>query len=272
MSDPHVICSTPWQVTPAARAHAAELAAWFRCRMVERRDRSVARLLAEEDAEVLVVADTPPKLYHVRQPDRALFFHPGMAMQRIERMRAGWADRLVAAAHIQPGDVVVDATLGAGSDTLVLAEAVGPSGRVVSFEVSTVLADLFRYAQAQAFAPYAPLAGLAERIRVVAEDHRTGLKGLPNDSADVVYVDPMFRAVRVGRSANMDDLRPFTRTDALSAAAVAEARRVCRRAVVVKERPGSGVFERFGLRPDKPRARFAYGVWQKADEPTHPER
>lgn len=36
---------------------------------------------------------------------------------------------------IQPGDTVVDATVGNGHDTLFLAECVGPSGRVFGFDV-----------------------------------------------------------------------------------------------------------------------------------------
>ncbi len=36
---------------------------------------------------------------------------------------------------IHPGDLVIDLTAGRGRDTLVLAEAVGPKGRVVAFDI-----------------------------------------------------------------------------------------------------------------------------------------
>ena len=36
---------------------------------------------------------------------------------------------------VQPGDTVVDATMGNGHDTLTLCEAVGPDGRVYAFDV-----------------------------------------------------------------------------------------------------------------------------------------
>ena len=36
---------------------------------------------------------------------------------------------------VQPGDTVVDATMGNGHDTLMLCEAVGPGGRVFAFDV-----------------------------------------------------------------------------------------------------------------------------------------
>ena len=36
---------------------------------------------------------------------------------------------------IQPGDTVVDATIGNGHDTLFLAKCVGETGRVIGFDV-----------------------------------------------------------------------------------------------------------------------------------------
>ena len=39
------------------------------------------------------------------------------------------------AAHIRPGDAVVDATAGNGHDTLFLARCVGPAGRVYALDI-----------------------------------------------------------------------------------------------------------------------------------------
>jgi predicted methyltransferase len=38
---------------------------------------------------------------------------------------------------VKPGDLVVDATVGNGNDTLLLAELVGPSGRVIGFDIQS---------------------------------------------------------------------------------------------------------------------------------------
>jgi ubiquinone/menaquinone biosynthesis C-methylase UbiE len=45
---------------------------------------------------------------------------------------------------IAPGDVVIDATAGNGHDTLFLAEAVGPDGRVLAFDVQEAALDASR--------------------------------------------------------------------------------------------------------------------------------
>jgi tRNA A58 N-methylase Trm61 len=45
-------------------------------------------------------------------------------------------------AHLVPGDVAIDATVGNGNDTVVLAELVGPTGTVVGFDVQQVALDV----------------------------------------------------------------------------------------------------------------------------------
>jgi SAM-dependent methyltransferase len=50
-------------------------------------------------------------------------------------MRATDLAHLLVRQCVQPGDWVVDATVGNGHDTMMLAEAVGPAGRVFGFDV-----------------------------------------------------------------------------------------------------------------------------------------
>jgi 16S rRNA C1402 N4-methylase RsmH len=51
-----------------------------------------------------------------------------------------WSQQLVCEV-LQPGDLAVDLTTGKGRDTLALAEAVGPTGQVVAFDVQTEALD-----------------------------------------------------------------------------------------------------------------------------------
>ena len=52
-----------------------------------------------------------------------------------ELKSARYLAREVILRTVQPGDAVVDATMGNGHDTLMLCEAAGPSGRVYAFDV-----------------------------------------------------------------------------------------------------------------------------------------
>ena len=73
------------------------------------------------------------------------------------------------------------------------------------------------------------------------------LRAMPTGSADVVYFDPMFtRPVKADTS--FETLRPLAHHEALSSAAIAQARRVARRLVLVTDQPASGELERLGLR------------------------
>ena len=64
----------------------------------------------------------------------------GEQVSVLEELVRGGA-RLTRAAHVlwaqivRPGDFVVDATSGNGADTVWLARAVGPTGRVLAFDV-----------------------------------------------------------------------------------------------------------------------------------------
>lgn len=75
---------------------------------------------------------------------------------------------------LQPGDAAVDATCGNGHDTLMLARAVGPSGRVLAMDVQeqAVTATRRRLDEAD----------LAGRVTVMQQDH-AGLGGVLAEGA-----------------------------------------------------------------------------------------
>jgi hypothetical protein len=166
-------------------------------------------------------------------------------------------DPFLEAAGIHPGDTVIDATLGLGADALVAAAACGPGGRVVALEASPVLAawvaEGLRRLDAEP----------ARRIEVRAGDHLAALAALPARSADVVVFDPMFRHARA-EPGGFDLVRALADPRPLSGEAVAEARRVARRAVVVKDGAPGWDLARLGLTP-LPSARGAHRYYARLD-------
>lgn len=59
-------------------------------------------------------------------------------------IRATELAHLVIRQAVQPGDLVIDATVGNGHDTLLLAELVGPSGRVIGFDIQETALEAAR--------------------------------------------------------------------------------------------------------------------------------
>lgn len=169
----------------------------------------------------------------------------GMADLRIRRLDEGvpQSDHVLLTGEIRAGDAVLDCTLGRGHDALVLARAVGPSGKVVAIEKSL---PLFAWTSA----------GLARReprssacaIECLHGDAREVLHTLPSRSFDCVFFDPMFTK-RAHYEAGFASVRRHAEMAALDSQLLALARRVARRWVVVKTAPQSTDLLRLGITP-----------------------
>jgi 16S rRNA (guanine1516-N2)-methyltransferase len=195
-----------------------------------------ALLVFEADAVVLVDAEG------------SLRFSPGMAHLRIKRLDAGETDDLMLrVSGLQPGESVLDCTLGLGADALVAARAVGPSGRVVGLEKSLPLALLVQ--QGLNTLPRHPLSASLE-VRVA--DAAQTLQSLPNGSFDCVFFDPMFERKRPSSHA-FATLRRFADHSELTSQMVHDAQRVARRVVVLKGSRYSRDFKKLGVRPEPAR-------------------
>jgi hypothetical protein len=174
----------------------------------------------------------------------------GMGALRAKRAReraAGGGDRttrdpFLEAALLQDGDTVLDCTVGLGADALVAATVVGPRGRVVGLESSAALAAWVGEGLRRAQDP------AAARIELRAADHAGALATLPERSFDVVVFDPMFRHGRA-ESAGFDLVRRLADPRPLTAEALARARRVARRWVLVKDGAPGWDLARLGLTP-----------------------
>lgn len=80
---------------------------------------------------------------------------------------------------LQPGDLAVDATCGNGHDTLLLANLVGPSGRVWAFDIQerAISATSQRLGQA----------GMAERVELILGGHESLADHLPTPVRGVMF-------------------------------------------------------------------------------------
>ena len=160
--------------------------------------------------------------------------HPGIAKLRIKELERGGADRLIEVTELRPGDRVLDCTLGLGQDALVMAKAVGESGKVVGLEKS--------------FALYALASTGLTGVEVVHADAAEFLRQQPTGSFDVVYFDPMFDRPKKAQP-SFEVLRRYAEHAPLGPELFDEARRVTRRWVVVKAGKYSGALKRLGLEP-----------------------
>ena len=220
---------------------------------------SIAKMLAAADAADAVVVGARGAVLR-RADGTECRLHGGMGVLRVRTLQRGERDPLVDVCGLREGDTFVDATAGQLSDALVAAHAVGATGRVLAMESSPLLWAVTSLRPARTGQPMVD-ALLTDRVAVALGDHTALLAAMPADSADVVYFDPMYQAPAHAKHApGFEVVRAVACAAPLSAAALAEARRVARRRVVVKDQRGGAELERLGLRVEHEGPRQRFGV------------
>ncbi|PYI55935.1 class I SAM-dependent methyltransferase [Paenibacillus flagellatus] len=254
-----MLVTTSYSPSPEAAARAKAIAGELRCRYVERGTSSVRRLGERYgDSRFLVV--TERELQFHSGGETPLFFHPSLSLVRVKRLMNGEHDGLIEASGAAVGDAVLDCTAGLGSDAIVFSYAVGEEGAVTAVESEPALYTVVREGLASYQTFSEPFDAAMRRVRLVLGHHLETLRGMPDDSVDIVYFDPMFRQP-VEESSAIGPLRQVANHSPLSEEAIREAVRVARKSVVMKEHRDSGEFERLGFgQPARTRTKIAYGV------------
>jgi len=237
---------------------AIRLAEELHLEFVARSGRSLTKLLKSAGkTAVLVIGNEEIRYYPVE--GTVHFFHPSMAMVRIKRLLAGQQDAMLKIACVKDGDQILDCTMGLASDTIVFAYAVGDHGKVTAIESELIPFVLAREGLSTYSSDLPQLNSAMRRIRTIQAEHLNYLRQLPDHSVDIVYFDPMFRRSASGNA--IEPLRVIANHGALSKEAIDQAKRVARRAVVLKEHNRSGEFERLGFQfSQQKHAKITYGV------------
>lgn len=226
---------------------------------VERDGRSIKSLIKGNNADAAIVwSDTGPVLYY---EETKFFFHPSMAKTRISNFRKfEQPDPLIKAALLNEDDDFLDCTMGLGADTVV-ASYFARQGRVVGIEYSPIVATVVKWGMYLYHSQMPWLDEAIKRINVKCADHLEYLKNLPDNSFDIVYFDPMFRKP-VLKSQAISPLRKLANPAALQPESIAEARRVARKRVIMKEIYSSGEFSRLGfdVHESNPNNKIVYGI------------
>ncbi|HTP52231.1 MAG TPA: class I SAM-dependent methyltransferase [Anaeromyxobacteraceae bacterium] len=225
--------------------------------LVAREGRPLAQLSREAGVEALVVLGTHALLWVEGEEHR---FSPGMGALRAKRVALGdrtTRDPFLEAAGLRPGDSVLDCTAGLGADALVAATAVGPGGRVLGLESSRALAAWTD----EGFRRLAHPA--ARRVEIRSAEHGAFLAACAERSFDVVVFDPMFRHARSAEPA-FAPVRRLANPCPLEAGALARARLVARRCVVVKDGTPGWDLARLGLAP-LPSRRGAHRLYARLE-------
>ncbi|MFT3708195.1 MAG: protein-L-isoD(D-D) O-methyltransferase [Archangium sp.] len=241
-----VTAKQPGRYVVRAREKAAEWGVPF----FEREKKSAVELLFENAEALLVLGGDG---WTLTDPLGELRCTPGMAAVRIKRLQRdpdAADDGLLRFAELQPGDSVFDGTLGLGTDALVCAYRVGPSGRVIGCEASLPLFALVSE-------------GLRGKIDVRRGRTIELLKTFESSSIDVITLDPMFDVPRASSPA-FEILRRYAVHEPLELETLNEARRVAKRWVIVKAGRFGKELARLGLKAERDIRRSSPLLWARA--------
>lgn len=241
-----LVITTARHVRGDAGARAGRWAALLGAPLVARQGRSVEALCRQEDARGVLVVAADRDTYYEPAAGIEYFFHPNLASMRIRNLEGGRPDHLIAAMELQPEDQVLDCTLGRASDAILCAYVVGEAGRVVGIEKVPVIAHLTIQGLREGEFVSRRFTALMRRVEAICADYREFLPRCAPRSFDVVYFDPVFHQP-IEESQSMSDLRALAHPETVGPEAVAEARRVARRCVVIKQRRGTGLWETLGV-------------------------
>ncbi|MFW6156098.1 MAG: class I SAM-dependent methyltransferase, partial [Armatimonadota bacterium] len=239
------VITTSRRTDPALTERAHRWAERLDRPLVERNERSLAQICEDEDVEAVLTVTSERIGLVFPADDVEYFFHPGMARTRIRNIKEGFGDPMVTAMGLEPGDSVLDCTLGRATDATVASWVVGEEGRVVGYEAQPLLAALTIHGLATYEIDGAGVQEAMRRIEAREGDCRAVLPQMETNSFDVLYFDPFFEEM-VERSQAMKPLRRLGLHEPIPRETWEEARRVARLAVVVKRRRGeeiSGVSE-----------------------------
>ena len=185
---------------------AKEWAAYFDVPYIERASKgSLEELRQQNNLDAILVATADgPQIYN---NEGTFFYHPGMAVLRLQRLKNNEHDHFALALELREGMRVLDGTLGLAGDAAIASYLVGEKGKVVGVEASILLHFVVENGLRSYEAEDPDLTNALRRIATVQATAEEYLENCEADSFDVVYFDPMFRYPVQGSSA-MEPLRP----------------------------------------------------------------
>ena len=126
---------------------AKEWATHFNVPYIERASKgSLEELRQQNNLDAILVATADgPQIYN---NEGTFFYHPGMAVLRLQRLKNNEHDHFAQALELLEGMRVLDGTLGLAGDAAIASYLVGEKGKVVGVEASILYTLLWKMAYA----------------------------------------------------------------------------------------------------------------------------
>lgn len=219
-----------------------------------KRFKKTVKQLLELDNVLVVYQD---RLVYFNQNQQELFFHPNTAMIRIKQNK----EPLLSLVGDKPKKIL-DATLGLGSDSIVLSYA---GHDVTAIEGNNIICTIVQDGLQNYCTGIGQIDDAMRRIKTVCMHYLEYLKLQPDNAYDMIYFDPMFD-IEIKESKNLNGIKEIAIYQKLTDSVIQEAKRVAREKIIVKAHYLDPVFEMFSFsRKIRKHAKFHFG-WIDIDK------
>ncbi len=255
------ILTSPYKASPLIRDQAKVWASKLDLTFVDRKKESLKKLQEMYGADYILVYGSD-RIYAYFGPHQEHDFHLSMAQLRIIQIDRGKGAHLLEAVGLDC-ESILDCTLGLGADAIILSYALGPKASIEGVEGALPLWFITSQGLTSFLHKSPKVTQALRRIQTHYGQAESFLAACPDKSKDVVYFDPMFQNP-VEESPQFKPLRGHLVDRPLTSDLLAEAKRVAKKRVVVKERKGARLFKE--LPPDYfvggKYSKQAYGIYE----------
>lgn len=240
-----MIITTSQKASLLVKEETKELADSLNLTYIERHKKPISEI-SLSDMPVAVISKNQLTIHFNEKQEHR--FHLSMAQLRILRLQRGEADHLVKAVESLIDESsntfsIIDCTLGLGSDSIIMSYAF-PNTHIIGLEASYPIWLSTWFGLKHYTHEDMAVTNALRRIDARYDNFESFLPGLPNDSVDILYFDPMFE-VPIEESPQFKPLRGHTSEGKITKSIIKEAKRVSRLGFIIKERPFSSIFQDF---------------------------
>jgi hypothetical protein len=257
-----MIVTTAGRTNMELNLKAMEIADHLQIPYIQRQKRSITAIQNATQDDCLVIGKEKMEIYPYGELE-PIFFHPNSAMFRIKRLQQGDKDPLIEATQLSKGKKFLDCTFGLGSDSITASYVVGDEGKVLGCEANRFLSFLMKSGLQIWNDGSTEIIQAMRRIKVKHDLAEDLLRTIPDNSYECVYFDPMFEE-NIYESNGIKGIKSLAIYDSIDEETIAQALRVAKERVVLKDHYRSKRFSQFGFDVQvRKTAKFHFGILSK---------
>lgn len=252
-----MIITTSYRVNPKIISTVNKLVKHYNLLYIPRKKYTLPNLFQRYNCPIIIV--TSSRIIYKTESGQ-IYFHPNLSQIRSKRIENGESDNMIDISGLEKDMSFLDCTMGLGTDSLIASQVVGDSGQVVALESSPIIHMVIK--EGMNFYPFETrtLQLAASRIKFQQINYLDYLKIADDNSFDVVYFDPMFDS-SIKETTPIEVIQDFANHTSLDSETIAEAKRVAKKCVIMKNHYTSKLFNTLGFKQHiRKTSQFHYGV------------